>query len=182
MDSFVEQLIARRKTAADFALLFVITLGAVLSLFFVVRFLFWMTALCFLLIVGIGWLAWYAITSMNVEYEYTVTNGDIDIDQIIGKRKRKRLVSVPHTRIESLFPYSETALSGKQFDRTVMVATHKDAITWCFTYHSKKSGHTVVLFEPNERVFTALYRALPRLLQMEVEKTGATLPLIDNEE
>ena len=182
MDSFSEQLISRRKTAIDYVLLFLITLGGVLSVFVVVRFLFFLTAICFLLLVGIGWLAWYAITSMNVEYEYTVTNGDIDIDQIIGKRKRKRLVSVPHTRIESLFPYSEQALAGKNFDRIVMVASHKSAVTWCFTYRSKKSGHTLVLFEPNERVFTELFNGLPRLMQMEIEKTGVTLPLTENNE
>ena len=181
MDSFSEQLISRRKTAADLIILFAITLGSVLSVYVAIRFMFSL-AISFLLIVGIGWLAWYAITSMNVEYEYAVTNGDVDIDQIVGKRKRKRLVSVPNTRIESLFPYSEQALAGKNFDRTVMVASHRSAVTWCFTYRSKKSGHTLVMFEPSDRVFTAIFSKLPRTMQMDIEKCGVPLPLTQTKE
>lgn len=182
MDSFAEQLISKKKTGADYAILFAVTLGAVLAVYFSIYVFLVVPPIGILLIGGIGWLAWYGITSLNVEYEYAVTNGDIDIDQIVGKRKRKRLVSVPHTRIESLFPYSEAALTGKKFDRTVMVASSKNTATWCFTYRSKRSGHTLVMFEPNERVFTELFSGLPRLLQMEVEKAGVALPLTVNEE
>lgn len=34
------------------------------------------------------------ITNMSVEYEYIVTNGEMDIDKIIAKRRRKRLITV----------------------------------------------------------------------------------------
>ena len=40
-------------------------------------------------IYGIYWIA----SSRDLEFEYSVTNGDLTVDKIIHKRKRKRVVS-----------------------------------------------------------------------------------------
>ena len=41
---------------------------------------------------------------------------------------------------------------------------------WYFTYHSKKSGSTLVLFQPEERVMDAFKASLPKLLMLEVNR------------
>ena len=126
-------------------------------------------------LVGIIYGAWWLITTQNIEYEYCVTNGDIDVDQITARRKRKRLVSVSGRKIQSLLPFDSTAPMGK-YQRVVMVAPSLTAEgLWCFTYHSKKNGNTFVVFQPNERVLRELYAGLPKLVQMDTDRAARGL-------
>ena len=46
---------------------------------------------------------------------------------------------------------------------------------WCFTYHSKKNGHTFVVFRPDQRVLCALYEGLPKLVQMDTYRAAREL-------
>lgn len=169
MDSFFEQIIKKRKTAADWLLMALIILLALALLFVVFLFL---PEVFFLAAVGVGYGAWWLITNQNVEYEYCVTNGDIDVDQITARRKRKRLVSVAGRKIESLMPFDPTAPLSK-YDRRVMAASSLKAEgLWCFTYHSKKNGHTFVVFKPDRRVLSAFYAGLPKLVQMDTDRAA----------
>ncbi len=171
MDTFVEQIVSKKKGGREFGIIFLVVLGAlVLTLA-----LFLFIPMLLILVVGIGYGAWWLITNQNVEFEYSVTNGDIDIDQIIAQRKRKRIVSVSGSKIESLLPYNAAEYANRHFDRTVMAAPSAEAATWCFSYHSKKNGHTLVLFSPEERVLKALQGGLNKLVQLEMKKKAAQL-------
>lgn len=172
MDTFFEQIVAKKKGAPEW----LIIIGTILAGLLVLGFVF-LFANSFLVIalVGVGYGAWWLITTQNVEYEYCVTNGDIDIDKITARRKRKRLVSVSGRKIESLLPYDATAPLGK-YQRTVMVAPSlQEEGLWCFTYHSKKNGHTFVVFRPDQRVLCALYEGLPKLVQMDTSRAAREL-------
>lgn len=172
MDSFFEQIIKRKKTPADWLLTLLIVLLALAAM--VAAFLF-LGSFFFIAAVGVGYGAWWLVTNLNVEYEYCVTNGDVDVDQITARRKRKRLVSVPGRKIESLQPYDPAAPLGK-YDRRVMAASSLKAPgLWCFSYHSKKNGHTFVVFQPDDRVLCALYAGLPKLVQMDTDRSARAL-------
>lgn len=172
MDSFFEQIIKKKKTAADWLLTVLVIVLALVVLFAVFLFL---PDFLFIALVGVGYGAWWLITNQNVEYEYCVTNGDVDVDQITAQRKRKRLVSVAGRKIESLLPYDPAASLGK-FDRRVMAASSPKAEgLWCFTYHSKKNGHTFVVFQPDMRVLSALYAGVPKLVQMDTDRAARGL-------
>ena len=79
MDTFFEQIVAKKKGAPEW----LIIIGTILAGLLVLGFVF-LFANSFLVIalVGVGYGAWWLITTQNVEYEYCVTNGDIDIDKI----------------------------------------------------------------------------------------------------
>lgn len=48
-----------------------------------------------ILIVALGFvLCTFSKDSMNVEYEYIFTNGDIDVAKVIAKKRRKNILSV----------------------------------------------------------------------------------------
>lgn len=167
MDTFVEQIIKKQKGAKEIAIIAGIVLAFMLVSYFSFIFLY---IYGFILVLGAGYGAWYLITSQNIEYEYSVTNGDIDIDQIIAQRKRKRVVSVVGSKIESLEPYT-AAIASRPFDRRVIAAPNDTVPNlWCFTYHSKKSGHTLVIFQPEQRVLDALKVELPALVLRETNK------------
>ncbi len=171
MDVFVEQIVAKKKGAKEIAiiLLILLALAVVAALCFLFFGLLYMFAP--LLLVGAGYGAWWLITNQNIEFEYCVTNGDIDIDQITARRKRKRIVSVRGSKIEAAGKYVPAQWENRKIDCFVMAAPslNEDGLYY-FTYHSKKRGFTVVVFQPDERVKTALYKGLPRLIQLDWDR------------
>lgn len=177
MDSFCEQLLKKKKGPLEWTiivgtLLLALVLGVGSFLLYP-----YISGLFFIILAGIGYGAWWLITSQNVEYEYCVTNGDIDVDQIVAQRKRKRLVSVSGRKVELLQPYDPAAPMGK-YDRQVLVAaSDKEEGLWCFAYHSKKNGHTFVVFQPDERILRAFYAGLPKLVQMDTDRAIRDLDL-----
>ena len=179
MDTFVEQIVAKKKGGKEYGIIFLVILAALV----LTAALFLLFPPLMVLVVGIGYGAWWLITSQNVEYEYSVTNGDIDIDQIIARRKRKRIVSVVGNKLEVLEPYNAAAYASRPFDRKVMAApSEQDEGLWCFTYRSKKSGHTLVVFQPERRVLDALIVGLPAYVQRETNKKLADIPAEPAEE
>ena len=42
---------------------------------------------------ALGWAAWMAFQRLRVEYEYLYVNGELDIDTIYGRVKRKKAAS-----------------------------------------------------------------------------------------
>ncbi|MDD4546686.1 MAG: DUF6106 family protein [Oscillospiraceae bacterium] len=175
MDTFVEQIVVKRKGAKDFAIIIGTVIISVLLLLFIFPYVFpFLGMLSALLFIGIGYGIWWLLTSLNIEYEYSITNGDIDIDQIIAKRKRKRIVSVSGAKIESLEPYTIEEYSSRKFERRVIAAPSENVPDlWCFTYRSKKNGHTLVVFQPEQRVLDSLKAGLSILVLRETNKKAA---------
>lgn len=168
VDMFVEQIIYRKKTKSQVAL--AILIMALTSILVAMLFLF-LRSLALMLMLPLGWGVWWLLSGMNIEYEYCITNGDIDIDRIVARRKRERVVSVSLKKLESAGRYEPEKWRGRQVDRMVFAApSEKEEGLYCFSYRSKKRGYTLVVFQPNERVLDAFVKALPRLLQMDMEK------------
>lgn len=172
MDIFVEQIVAKKKSAKDFLIIVASIIGFIIIAFLIIvigpNFI---GPIALLLVFGLGYGLWWLLTGLNIEYEYSVTNGDIDIDQIIARRKRKRVVSVSGKKIESLEPYSQQEYMSRKFDRQVIAAPSvSEPGLWCFTYRSKKNGHTLVVFQPEKRVLEALKSGLSALVLRETNK------------
>ena len=181
MDTFFEQIVKKKKSPAEWAIIIGTLAVAVVLLFAMLNIpiLMAIPILPTLLIVGIGYGGWWLITSQNMEFEYCVTNGDIDIDLITAKRKRKRIVSVVGRKVESLLPYDAAKVNEKAYQRVVIAApSKKEEGLWYFTYHSKKSGHTLVVFQPDQRVLRALLDGLQSLVKIETRRAMQELGVI----
>ena len=171
MDSFVEQLVKKKKSPAQIAAMVATALVALVLIAGCVLFMAILGIFAALAIAAIAYGAWYLLTAQNIEYEYCITNGDIDIDRIVAQRKRKRIVSVAGRKIESAGRYTPEKWSGRQVDRTVIAApSANEEGLYYFSYHSKKRGHTLVVFQPNDRVKDAVYDSLPKLVQLDWNK------------
>ena len=176
MDSFFEQIVKKKKGVKEWAVILMVILAALVLLLLA---LLYMGSLIIIATVGIIYGAWWLATTQNVEFEYCVTNGDIDVDTIVARRKRKRLVSVAGRKIRALAPYDPQKPLGK-FQRTVVAAPSlREEGLWYFTYHSKKNGDTLVIFMPDDRVLGAFYDGLPKLTQMDTARAAreAGLPV-----
>lgn len=181
VDAYTEQIIKKKKGAKEWALMLASLVVSILFLWALSP-LMAIPMLFMIAVAGAGWLMWYVIGSQNIEFEYCVTNGDIDVDQIVGQRKRKRIVSVRGKKLQAIAPYTAGCLDGKKVDRFVMAApSEHEPDNWYFTYTSKKSGFTAVVFQPNEKVLRLIYKGLPRLAQLDMEKAGYQ-PTADEEE
>ncbi len=166
MDHFNEQIIKQQLTGKQIAMIVGAAFAAAAVCFatwlFVTFLIAPVLALCGF---GLYWL----ISSQSWEVEYAVTNGDIDIDRIVARRDRKTIVRVRGDKIESLLPV-QAMPKDKVYDRVVMAAASPTSATWAFTYHSKKSGSTVVYFEPNDGILDNLIKGLSGTVRMETER------------
>lgn len=110
MDFFNENLVQRRKTGKDVAIIIgIILLGIVLTCALLL-FLLGMPIVgqfFLLLIAGVWFLAYRLISGRKVEFEYIVTNSDMDVDKIVAKRKRTRILSLNAKEIEVMAPVND---------------------------------------------------------------------------
>ena len=167
MDTFFEQIIAVRKTGKTVAALVGIWLAAFLLCFLLFMFSGYLGAFSFLLVAGALYGAFKLSCLLNIEYEYIVTNGTMDIDKIIGKRKRKRMITLDLSAAEAFAPYpSEEDIKA---DATVFASSggEKDAY-YLVTTHSSY-GKVKVIFNPNEKIREAIMKELPNALQIRIK-------------
>lgn len=105
MDVFFEQLVKIKRTAKTSILMYASLLAtAVLAVL-----MFWFSNIYPILIVGIvalGYGEWKLLSLFYREYEYINTNGTFDVDCIIGKSSRKRIISFECTDIQRIGRYN----------------------------------------------------------------------------
>lgn len=165
MDTFMEKLVARKKTAVDYLITSCIVIISLILIFVVVsiRVLAQM-GLSVIIAAGIIYLAYRLITSRNVEYEYIVTNGDLDIDKIVSKRKRKRIFSANCKQFDIVSPvksnsFSQSVQSIKNRIDASSSIDSPDAYFVTLNYNGEK---TLVIFEPDERMLNNFRLYIPR--------------------
>ena len=102
-DIFIEQMIKKQRELKDVVRnVAIMTVGFVLAagLLFLLLMSFpykeYVGAFIFLLFVGVIYYTWYIIAGLNLEYEYIFTNGEMDVDKISNKRRRKRMACKPY--------------------------------------------------------------------------------------
>ena len=79
MDTFFEQIVSIKKSGKAVALFCLVwILALTLCAFLLLTGILGM--LTPILIIGLGYGAWWLTSKLNVEYEYIVTNGTMDID------------------------------------------------------------------------------------------------------
>ena len=114
-------------------------------------------------VAAIIFLGWKAFTFFNVEYEYTVTNGSIDVDKIVARKSRKQLVSVSAKNIEILAPYTKEYMPKYEegtFTATIDARSSEKSEGW-FVVGQSKTGRVRILFEPSERMLYIFERNIP---------------------
>lgn len=160
MDTFIEQIIKKHYGAKDYLITAAAILAA-LALVMVSRmFLPAATAIVF---VFVCFGAYYLITSRNLEFEYSATNGDITIDKIINRRNRKRVISMDAHDIENMGKYKSNEHEHKTYDVRLNASDNTGSEdTWYFSGHHAQKGNVLVIFSPNEKTLSAIKPFLSR--------------------
>lgn len=163
-DVFLEQIVRKRDGAKDIAIKVLIVFVGLLIAFFAFLFVMQPTFGPFALLIAAGALyyAWYFSSGLNLEFEYIYTNGEIDIDKISAKRKRKRMITVKVREFLEFGEYNPENDRNIKRDILIDASINKKSEGVYYATLRNSEGQTVmVLFNPNEKLLgeiNALYR------------------------
>lgn len=168
MDTFIEQIIKKRFSALDY----LIIAGELLAgLVLLLSCWVFMPVLFSIIFVAVCVAEYYLLTSRNLEYEYSVTNGDITIDKITNKRSRKRLITMDAHDIESMGKFKPEDHAQKSYDFKLVASENGFSDkSWYFFGHHTKKGNVLVVFDPNDTVLASIKPFLKR--QVSVDAFG----------
>ena len=154
MDVFVEQLVKKKFGPLDWA----VSAGTVLAGVALTALAFvFLLPFAFFVFAGVCFGTYYLITSRSLEFEYSVTNGDITIDKIIFKRRRKRVISLDARTVEELGKYGPAKRRGKDYaSRLFCCRLPSGEGSWYFTARHPQLGEVLVVFDPDERTLGAM--------------------------
>ncbi len=119
-----------------------------------------------LLLAGIVYGAYRLYISFNYEYEYIVTNGELDVDKIIARRSRKRMCTIRPVEVEIMAPYNVDYKN--QYDRGEFALTIDAASSvyaqnrWFIVADTKKYGRVRLMWEPTEKMIDNMRTYMPR--------------------
>ncbi len=125
-----------------------------------------------LFIVGIWWGYIWLVKGLCAEYEYTITNHELDIDVIKGKSRRKRITTINLKKIEFFGkrsnPRLEEFLRTKPAREYYFVGSKSSENIYVTDVISRKDGSTVrVNIEPNDELLENIRRANPSAVILE---------------
>lgn len=171
MDRFSEQLISKVPDGkVYFIRSAIIAMNVVIIAVVVLAYLTFgagTLSLGFIAIIGGFWLTKYLIDGTKLEYEYVVTNDDLDIDKIIGQRKRKRLITISLKTVTALEPYANDM--ELKADATVIAHDGTGENLWYLVSESD-NGVIVLLFNPDDRTSANIIGGLEHRIRAKYEK------------
>ena len=72
------------------------------------------------------YICWYVVTGRNIEYEYTVTNNNLQLDKIMNKSRRKEILSIDIKKIEGFEKLGDGRLNENRCDKVMWLGTFED--------------------------------------------------------
>lgn len=162
MDTYIEYLVKRKKTAADVIMAVMMVLIGLGLVYFATYLFIWPT-LMLLLVAAIIYLTYKFVMKINTEYEYTVTNCEMDIDRIINKRTRKHIETVNLRLIDDFglcgSPREERYLSDKQYKKIIASASVSEG--YAFIAYTKDDKKKVLFFTPSDEISEYIRKVNP---------------------
>lgn len=151
MDRFSEQLIEKIPDGRDRLKRALILIGEVVLLgllAFICMIIPAVIIVCFVAALGSLFLLKFLMESTMYEYEYIVTNDDLDIDKIVGRRSRKRLITISLRTVKEMGRYDGSELKA---DVTVVAQDGTGEGLFYLIADTEKHGTVALLFNPDER-------------------------------
>ncbi len=110
-----------------------------------------------LLIFGAFFGAFYLIKTSSKEFEYIYTDGEIDVDMISGRTRRKRIVTIKSEQIVTLEKYtndSKKRLSTPDVKKTLDLSDGNPHNSYILIANIN-STRTMIILSPSERLMEA---------------------------
>lgn len=122
------------------------------------------------LCIGIGYVAYVVIVSRRIEFEYALTNGQLEIDKIVNQKKRKNLIDANCRDFEIMAKVASDKFdeSVKGISEKIIAVSSLDSQDIYFFITNKKEDEdekakrVLVLFEPNDKMLKSIKAMIPR--------------------
>ncbi len=166
MDHFKEEAVVRQNKAFFTFLVVVVTLAMIASGVFAALFFVriqntmfregfnWLNLVLFFVfaavLVGLFWVR----VNLRFDYEYSFTNGELDVDKVINNTKRKHIVSLDMRKITQMAPVEDPSFTGYDSDPSVKhiyaVLNRHTQIYYCA--FNAEDSKKILLFEPSREM------------------------------
>ena len=166
-DTYCEMIIKRKMTSGGLLARFfaIVATTLVILLGLLVLGVYGLIAGFFLV-----WLDMVIFRNTDVEYEYQYISGDLDIDVIYGRTKRKRARKFDMRKIEVLAPINSDKIKSIQGNRHVKVCDYSSGYTdrkkYAFITTMEEGEIIKVVFEPTEAMVNAIKFVAPSKVHM----------------
>jgi len=158
VDIFVEKLVKKKLDGNDMLIIGGSIALAVVVISAIILFLGPYGA-SLILCLAVVYLTYMVISSRRIEYEYAFTNGELDIDKIVNKRKRENLISANCREFE-IFAKADSEMAVSSLDsEDIYVFVAKKKIDE--DEDRTKSKRVLVFFEPNEKMLKSIRLMIP---------------------
>lgn len=161
MDTFAEQLVQKQQDSTDYMKRIGIIAGGIVLIFVLLYITLFYVPIAILGAAAVAFGAYWLLILQSTEYEYAVTNGSLDIDKIMGKRKRASLVSVEVKDFKDFGEYNPES----DFSGTTVMAVGGDEKAYFADFYSENYGETRLVFSPDERTLSCIKPYLPRTIK-----------------
>lgn len=172
MDNYNELLVRKNPGAKEFflrGLIIVLSVGILgFTVFAGIMFNF-----LALILIGVGacYLGFYLIGFTMIEYEYIITNSDFDVDKVIGKRSRKRLISINLNQASEWGEYNDNV--GNNVNATVIATDNLGTNIWYLIASHDKIGTVMLLFSPENELIRTINKSVPYSLRKRLAEPEA---------
>lgn len=165
-DLYLEELVLRKKTLKDK----IIIVGLIAFGFYLwVGAFMWSFSLLYLLpAVMVTIIAVIVLPRLNVEWEYTYVDAELDVDKIFNRARRKRVGTYEIKKAEIIAPANSHRLDYHNNNKKMKVVDctslfpERQKKVYAMIIEDEKYGMLKVLFEPSQDMITDMSRRAPR--------------------
>lgn len=163
MDLFCECLVKKQRDAKDLLINIGVCVLALIMSVLALTFNVYIFGFGILIFV-LCWYGAYNLIKLNeTEFEYTITQNEMDIDKIMGKKKRKRIITVDLNEIEVLEKFVDKNGNSTKKVYNCFGSLENDIY---FIDFLKDGVPSRVIFEPSERMKEVLKKANPKVVRI----------------
>lgn len=164
MDIFAEHIVKKKKDFVDYLIIIVTILIAYVVAYIIISIagpLFFAIGVAF--VAGIGYIGYRIITSRNIEYEYSLNNGDLEITKIVAKRKRQRIFLGNCRQFEKIDKVSSERYksASKEVLSKINASSSINSKDTYFFITNYNKERVMIYFEPDTKILE-LIRTLNR--------------------
>ena len=100
---------------------------------------------------------YYIVIYRYIEFEYILVNDELDIDKIVGKRKRKRIITIKKSEIISVGKVGSSDYNEyrKRSGRILEVSSRKGKEDNCYIA-LRDSKNTLVVMDSNDNILNGI--------------------------
>lgn len=160
---FKEYLIKQKKSPKDMMMQVGLVVGAIILS--VIAFIVGGDFIGPLVIVGIVFGTGFLFNKFSREYEYILTNNELDIDVIFNRASRKRIITINMKKIDIMASIKDERY-GAELNKAGLKVINasentNEADTYAIITQSEKYGTCKVLITPNDVMLDNLYKQAP---------------------